>query len=62
MDDTTPKTMSVPQAGRLYFGIGRDASYQAVKTGQIPAIQIGKLLRVPIAAMERLLLRTGETE
>ena len=60
MDDTTPKTMSVPEAGRVYFGIGRDASYQAVKTGQIPVIQIGKLLRVPIIAMERMLERVGE--
>ena len=60
MDNTTPKTMSVPEAGRVYFGIGRDASYQAVKTGQIPVIQIGKLLRVPIVAMERILERVGE--
>ena len=62
MDATTPKTMSVPEAGRIYFGIGRDASYQAVKTGQIPVIQIGKLFRVPIVAMERMLSRAGETE
>ncbi len=62
MDNTTPKTMSVPEAGRVYFGIGRDASYQAVKTGQIPVIQIGKLLRVPIVAMERMLERAGGPE
>ncbi len=59
MDAATPKTMSVPEAGRI-LGIGRDASYQAVKTGQIPAIRIGKLLRVPIVAMERMLERVGE--
>ncbi len=56
----TPKTMSVPEAGRVYYGIGRDASYQAAKTGQIPVIRIGKLLRVPIVAMERKLDRVGE--
>ena len=60
MDDATPKTMSVPEAGRHYFGIGRDASYQAVKTGQIPVVKIGKLLRVPIIAMDRMLERVGE--
>ena len=60
MDDTTPKTMSVPEAGRHYYGIGRDASYQAAKTGQIPVVKIGKLLRVPIVAMERILERVGE--
>ena len=59
---TTPKTMSVPEAGRVYFGIGRDASYQAAKTGQIPVIRIGKLLRVPIIAMERKLDRAGEVD
>ncbi len=57
---TTPKTMSVPEAGRVYFGIGRDSSYQAAKTGQIPVIRIGKLLRVPIVAMERMLDRASD--
>jgi hypothetical protein len=59
---TQPKTISVPEAGRLYYGIGRDASYQAAKTGQIPVIRIGKLMRVPIVAMERILERAGERE
>ena len=35
------KTMSVPKAGKIYFGLGRDASYVAAKRGQIPAIKIG---------------------
>ena len=61
MADTTSKTISVPEAGRI-LGIGRDASYQAVKTGQIPVIRIGKLLRVPVAAMERMLERAGGPE
>ena len=60
MDDITTKTMSVPEAGRFYFGIGRDSSYEAVKRGDIPVIRIGKLLRVPIVAMERMLERVGE--
>ena len=60
MDNTTPKTMSVPEAGRHYYGIGRDASYQAAKEGQIPVVKVGKLLRVPIVAMERILERAGE--
>ena len=44
---------------RIYLGIGRDSSYEAVKRGEIPAIRIGKLLRVPIVAMERLLEQAG---
>ena len=54
-----PKTLSVPEAGRLYFNIGRDSSYEAAKRGDIPVIRIGRLLRVPIVAMERLLEQAG---
>lgn len=57
-----PKTMSVPEAGRVFYGIGRDASYAAAKTGAIPVIQIGRLLRVPVIAMERKLDRVGEAD
>jgi excisionase family DNA binding protein len=55
------KTLSVPEAGKIYYGIGRGASYAAAANGQIPTIRIGKLLRVPIAAMERWLERAAET-
>jgi hypothetical protein len=55
----TPKTMSVPKAGRQYYGIGRNASYAAAKRGEIPVLRIGKLLRVPIAALERMLEQAG---
>ena len=51
----TCKTLSVPTAGRLYYGLGRNASYSAVKRGDIPVIRVGRMLRVPVAAMERLL-------
>jgi hypothetical protein len=50
-----PKTLTVPEAGRRYFGLGRNASYEAVKRKQIPVIRIGKLLRVPVMALERML-------
>ncbi len=48
-----PKTISVPEAGAIYYGLGRDASYEAAKRGDIPFIQVGRLKRVPIIAMER---------
>jgi len=47
--------MTVPDAGRIYFGLGRNASYEAAKRGDLPTIRVGRLLRVPIAAMERRL-------
>ena len=60
MTQTTPRTLSVPEAGRRFLGIGRDASYAAAKRGEIPIIRIGKLMRVPIVAIERLLEQAGE--
>ena len=50
-----PKTLSVPTAGKIYYDIGRNASYEAAKRGDIPTIRVGKLLRVPVVAMERKL-------
>ena len=49
------KTLSVPEAGRLYYGLSRNGAYGAVKRGEIPIIKVGRQYRVPIAAMERLL-------
>jgi len=54
------KTLSVPEAGKLYFNIGRNASYEAAARGEIITIRVGKLLRVPIAAMERKLAEAGQ--
>jgi hypothetical protein len=55
-----PLTMTVPEAGKLYFGLSRNASYAAAERGDIPVIKIGKLLRVPVRALEAKLDRAGE--
>ena len=57
-----PKTLTVPEAGRVYFDLGRNASYEAARRGDIPTIRIGRLLRVPVIAMERKLEETGTVE
>jgi excisionase family DNA binding protein len=44
----------VPEAGEM-LGLGRNASYQAAKRGDIPTIKIGKLIRVPKAAFDLML-------
>ena len=49
------KTMTVPDAGRIYYGLSRNGSYEAAKRGDIPTIKIGKLLRVPVRALEERL-------
>jgi hypothetical protein len=53
--ESKPKTMSVPEAGRIYFDLSRNGSYEAVRRGEIPVIRIGKKLRVPICRLERML-------
>jgi excisionase family DNA binding protein len=41
------------------LGIGRSAAYQAVASGELPALRIGRRIVVPAAALDRL-LRGGE--
>lgn len=53
------RTMSVPGAGKLYFGLSRNGSYEAAARGDIPTIRIGRKLRVPVAALERMLAAPG---
>jgi hypothetical protein len=55
MNDETQLTITVPEAGKKYFGLSRDASYAAAQRGDIPTIRVGRLLRVPVRAMERKL-------
>jgi hypothetical protein len=50
-----PKTITVPEAGKEYFGLSRNASYAAAERGDIPTIKIGRLLRVPVRALEERL-------
>ncbi len=57
--DAPCKTLSVPEAGAQYFRLCRTASYAAVERGEIPAIRIGRSLRVPIVALDQMLAQAG---
>ena len=48
------KVLTVPEAG-AQLGLGRNASYDAAKRGDIPTIKLGKLLRVSKLVIERML-------
>jgi hypothetical protein len=54
------KTLSIPTAGKTYFGLGRDASYRAAKRGEIPTIKIGGRYCVPIIKLEKILESAGD--
>jgi len=60
MSEKTPLTLSVPEAGKRYFDLSRNGSYDAAARGDIPTIRIGRLLRVPVRALERMLDRVSE--
>ena len=53
--DAKEYVTTIPKAGKRYFGIGRSASYEAARRGEIPTIKIGRKLFVPVAAMKRKL-------
>ena len=55
MNNDQPKTISVPKAGKDYFDMSRNSAYAAAARGDIPTIKIGKLLRVPVIALEEML-------
>jgi hypothetical protein len=55
MTEDHPLTISVPEAGRRYFGLSRNASYTAAARGELPTLRMGRLLRVPVRALERML-------
>ncbi len=55
MSEDAVFTISVPEAGKRYFNLSRNAAYAAAERGEIPTIRIGRLLRVPIRALERML-------
>jgi excisionase family DNA binding protein len=47
-------TVSVAEAAEI-LGIGRSLAYDAVRTGRIPALRIGRRWLIPRAALDRLL-------
>jgi hypothetical protein len=58
--DEGPLTISVPEAGKRLAGLSRNGSYDAAARGDIPCIRIGRLIRVPLRAIEKMLDRAGE--
>jgi excisionase family DNA binding protein len=53
------KTVSVPEAG-AFLGLSRGAAYDAAARGQLPTIRLGRLLRVPVVALDAMVTRATE--
>ena len=53
-------TISVPEAGSVFFGLARNAAYEAARRGDFPTIRIGGRIMVPVEPLaEKLGLRTN---
>jgi hypothetical protein len=48
-------TADVPDVGRICFDLSRNGSYDAAKRGDFPTIKVGRLLKVPTAALRKQL-------
>lgn len=55
MSTDAPPTMSVPEAGRRYFGVDRRTAYRMAERGAIPVLRVGARMYVKVAELERQL-------
>jgi|LSQX01.3.fsa_nt_gb excisionase family DNA binding protein len=56
-----PAVLTVPELARV-LRIGRTTAYKMVQEGQIPAMRIGKAIRIPRQAVENYLQKKGGRE
>ncbi len=47
-------TLSIEEAGAM-IGLGRSGAYEAARRGEIPTLRFGRRLRVPTAALRKML-------
>ena len=57
MNDSLPIVLSVPELAAV-LQIGRNATYDLVRTGQIRCVRIGKTIRIPQSALMDYLNQT----
>jgi len=43
-----------PREAAAMIGAGRSKIYELIASGEIPSVRIGGMLRVPVAALEKL--------
>ena len=52
---------TVPEAGHL-CGLGRSASHEAARRGDLPVIRIGRKILVPVEALRSMLEKAGQSD
>ena len=53
------KLLTVPEAGRRYFGLSRNGSYAAAACGELPVVRIGRKVWASVPAIERMIAEAG---
>lgn len=56
--DELPDCLTVEEAAKV-LRIGRNLAYEAVQTGEIPSIKIGRRIIVPKRALANMLMSNG---
>lgn len=52
------QTLTVEEAAKL-LGVWRGSAYEAVRSGELPAVRLGRRLLVPREALSRFLAQAG---
>lgn len=56
-----PLVLTVEETARV-LRVSRGACYELVRTGRVPAVRLGRTLRIPRAALLALLAEVGPTD
>ena len=59
--DMEPLVITVEHARKL-LGLSRSLMYQAINSGQIPSVRIGRRILIPMAQLDRLINGPGEQQ
>lgn len=59
MEEKVEKLVISVEEARKLLGLSRGLMYQAVKSGQVPSIRIGRRILIPRALLEQM-LKTNE--
>jgi excisionase family DNA binding protein len=54
LDDDVRHTVSILEAAK-FLGISRNSAYVAARNGEIPTVRIGRLFRVPVVSLKRMI-------
>lgn len=54
---TTDRLMLRPEEAADAIGVSRAKAYMLIASGEIPAVRVGKVLRVPVEALRQWIAR-----